>query len=107
MSTGGGMPATSYQQIIPDAMVWSPLPSLAERTLIRTCPNSLPILVAHAAVPAAAPASFLEIWKVNKRKKSKKMKKCRRKGAVRDLNDKGNTILYLLRGVNLEDSAKC
>jgi len=55
-------------------MVRSLLPSLAVRTLIRTWPNSLPILVAHAAVRAAAPASFLVIWKIKEKKMKIKIK---------------------------------
>jgi len=51
-------------------------------------------LVAHAAVRAEAPASFLVIWKV----REKKRKKCSRKGLKK-------YYLYLLSGVNLEDPA--
>jgi len=45
--------------MIPVAMGRSPLPSLAVKMLLRTWPNSFPMLVTQAAVPAAAPASFL------------------------------------------------
>ena len=62
---GGETPANSQRRIIPDAIERSPLPSAAVRTLIRTCPNSFPTLVIHAAVPAAVPVSFLVTWECN------------------------------------------
>ena len=48
--------------MIPVAIGRSSLPSLAVKTLLRTWPNSFPVLVTQGAVPAAAPASFLVTW---------------------------------------------
>ena len=42
-----------------------PATSLAVKTLLRTWPNSFPMLVTQAAVPAAAPASFLVTFYYN------------------------------------------
>ena len=55
----------------------SPLPSLAVKVLLRTWPNSFPMLVTQAAVPAAAPASFLvTYYKVEKNNRYSNYNNC-------------------------------
>ena len=55
----------------------SPLLSLAVKVLLRTWPNSIPVLVTQAAVPAAAPASFLvTYYKVEKNNRYSNYNNC-------------------------------
>ena len=63
--------------MIPVAMGQSSLPSLAVKMLLRTWPNSFPMLVTQAAVPAAAPASFLvTYYKVEKNNRYSNYNNC-------------------------------
>ena len=63
--------------MIPVAMGRSPLLSLAVKVLLRTWPNSFPMLVTQAAVPAAAPASFLvTYYKVEKNNRYSNYNNC-------------------------------
>ena len=56
---GGSSPASLYRLIRPAAIASGAFPPPAVMTETRTWPCSLPTLVHQAAVPAAAPASFL------------------------------------------------